>query len=79
MSIHLDDLICVGCNKKPEEIGGYRIAAMEDPYHQPTDEEIRQFVWEEEGTLNYENGHFLCDECYIKAGCPSSPNGWHAP
>jgi hypothetical protein len=33
-----------------------------------------------DGTYNAENGHFLCTECYIKAGCPSAPGrGWKAP
>lgn len=37
------------------------------------------YVIEEEGTYNPENGHFLCDSCYIKAGQPSSPGGWKCP
>lgn len=36
-------------------------------------------VQSEEGTYNPLNGHFLCDECYIKAGMPSSPHGWVCP
>jgi hypothetical protein len=38
-----------------------------------------QVVREQEGTFNPRNGHFLCTDCYIKAGMPSSPVGWHAP
>ena len=38
-----------------------------------------QFVRREEGTFNIENGHFLCTDCYIAAGMPSSPRGWTAP
>jgi hypothetical protein len=38
-----------------------------------------KYVIIEEGTYNSENGHFLCDECYIKAGQPSSPTGWVCP
>jgi hypothetical protein len=37
------------------------------------------FVREEEGTFNRSNGHFLCTDCYIAAGMPSSPEGWVAP
>jgi hypothetical protein len=42
-------------------------------------EMITNFVINEEGTYNRENGHFLCTECYIKAGMPSSPVGWKCP
>jgi len=65
--------ICTGCNKRPEEIDEYiEIAEIEEIT--PDD-----FVREEEGTYNPENGHFLCTNCYIKAGMPSSPKGWIAP
>lgn len=37
-----------------------------------------EYVMVEEGTLNLDNGHFLCTPCYIKAGCPTAPNGWKA-
>lgn len=37
------------------------------------------YIVEEEGTYNPENGHFLCDDCYINAGQPSSINGWRCP
>lgn len=65
-------LICVGCNKTPSELSCYTYM-LEDG------ETADEFVWENEGTLNRENGHFLCDDCYIKAGMPSSPTGWRAP
>jgi hypothetical protein len=38
-----------------------------------------RYVQAEEGTLNPQNGHFLCTSCYIEAGMPSSPAGWVAP
>lgn len=38
-----------------------------------------EYVAMNEGTYNRENGHFLCDTCYIKAGMPSSPEGWKCP
>lgn len=42
-------------------------------------EKRANYVRIEEGTYNPVNGHFLCDDCYIKAGQPSSPNGWKCP
>lgn len=66
-------IICTGCNKTPSEIPSIvMFAEMEEI----TPDE---FVRENEGTFNESNGHFLCDEDYIKAGMPSSPNGWVAP
>jgi hypothetical protein len=38
-----------------------------------------EYVLRNEGTLNRVNLHFLCDECYIKAGMPTSPTGWKCP
>jgi len=71
------DPICVGCAKKPIET--HRISAMEYDEHDVTEEECRRFVIENEGTLNYNNGHYLCDPCYIKNGSPSSERGWVCP
>lgn len=34
---------------------------------------------QDDGTYNVVNGHFLCDDCYIKAGTPGSGAGWVAP
>ncbi len=67
---------CNGCNRTAAEIPEYgpeltgETGRLADP---------EQYIWAEEGTLNRENGHFLCTECYIKAGQPSSPQGWTAP
>jgi hypothetical protein len=74
MSYERPSLLCVGCNKKPEEIQEMIDMAEAEEYDTPSD-----FVWENEGTLNTQNGHFLCTDCYIKAGMPSSPTGWKAP
>lgn len=65
--------LCVGCNKTPCEIEEYVEAAAE------ANQSPEKYVWDEEGTLNKANGHFLCTDCYIKAGMPSSPDGWYAP
>lgn len=66
-------LSCVGCGKSPSELPEYSPAL--------TGEDIGadDYVWQNEGTLNRANGHFLCNECYIRAGMPSSPGGWVAP
>lgn len=64
--------VCVGCNKKPAELPCY--TAMLEP-----GEDAAAYVIMEEGTYNPINGHFLCDECYIKAGMPTAPGGWRAP
>jgi hypothetical protein len=51
-----------------------------DSYLEPGHHKDREdFVRKEEGTFNQENGHFLCDPCYIKAGQPSSSSGWVCP
>jgi len=67
------DLICIGCNKKPEEIQEYIDMGKEENMT-PS-----KYVWEKEGTLNRSNGHFTCTSCYIKIGMPSSSRGWVAP
>lgn len=56
-----------------EEIDSY----IEPGYHKDREDYIRQ----EEGTYNPENGHFLCDSCYIGAGMPVGFNGtrWVCP
>ena len=66
------DLICIGCNKTPEELEEY--ALFKEP-----DQTNSDYCWQEEGTLNMTNGHFLCTDCYLRAGQPSSPRGWKAP
>jgi hypothetical protein len=67
------ELICIGCRKAPAEIDEYKeMGEVEDMT--PED-----FVRREEGTYNRENGHFVCTDCYIKIGQPSSSRGWVAP
>lgn len=65
--------ICTGCRKHPDQLSEY-VSAAADAGISPDD-----YVRREEGTYNRENGHFLCTNCYIKAGMPSSPRGWVAP
>ncbi len=65
--------ICTGCNKKPAELEEYiDLAEIEEMSPE-------EYVQSEEGTYNKSNGHFLCTDCYITAGMPSTPQGWIAP
>jgi hypothetical protein len=67
---------CFRCGRSPDEIEEYQPgeAWEEGDFDSPSD-----FVREEEGTYNPENGHFACTECYIAIGMPASPVGWRAP
>ena len=67
--------ISTGCNKTADELPEYIEAATENEMT------VEQYVREEEGTYNPANGHFLCTDCYIKAGMPSLPHPkkWIAP
>ena len=67
------DPICAGCGKRPSELPEY-VEYAEVEEMTPDD-----YVRAEEGTYNRENGHFLCTDCYVDAGMPSSPQGWTAP
>lgn len=72
------ELICTGCGKEPADIDEYSTKAVRE-YSGDNEMTPDQYVWEEEGTLNRENGHFLCTNCYVKAGMPSTPRGWVTP
>ncbi len=65
--------MCQGCGKTPDQIDEYVHASAECGI------DADQYVMEEEGTFNQQNGHFLCTACYIEAGEPSGPSGWVAP
>lgn len=70
-------LLCIGCFRTPEQLRLDDLANIEG-YQGAGD-----YVWNEEGTLNRRNGHFMCDSCYIKAGQPShhvsTGRRWVAP
>jgi len=68
--------ICVGCNQRPQDLPEY-VSVWE--LEREDYENVDEWVIVNEGTLNPENGHFLCTDCYINAGMPSSPRGWIAP
>ncbi len=74
------EMKCQGCGKNPLELEEYRFLLMDNSDSPPpTDEEVLNIAWAEEGTLNTSNGHFLCNRCYIEAGQPSSRTGWRCP
>jgi hypothetical protein len=75
---HRPAQICVGCGKRPDELAEY-VSAASEAHSGVTDMTADDYVWQEEGTLNPENGHFLCTDCYVRAGMPSSPRGWVTP
>ena len=80
MIVHVP--VCQGCGKFPEELDCYReVVMLELERRSVTDEEVREYVLKEEGTLNPLNNHFLCDGCYISAGMPAGTNGrrWVCP
>lgn len=69
-----DDPICIGCCKRPAEDPTYVMFAEEE------DISPAEYVKHNEGTFNWNNGHYLCDDCYIKNGQPSAPGrGWKCP
>jgi hypothetical protein len=71
-----EELICVGCAKHPSQLVEYVEAARAEPEEY---EGAADYCWREEGTMNHSNGHFLCTDCYVKAGMPSSRRGWITP
>lgn len=84
-----EDPICVGCAKRPAETSeyDYLIFNTEDEAEigfatlspEELAEERRKACIREEGTLNPENGHYLCNSCYLLNNQPSSPRGWKCP
>lgn len=64
---------CIGCNKTPDELACYALEAEELGIT------ATEYVQQEEGTYNAENGHFTCDNCYILMGMPTGRLGWVAP
>lgn len=65
-------LACGRCRRSPDQIG-YGFFADEEH-----GENADHYVWFNEGTLDRDSGVFLCDQCYIVWGMPSSRAGWKA-
>jgi hypothetical protein len=66
------------CGRTAEQFSAYDIHIDLEPGQEPTAQQRRDAVWEEEGTLDPRSGQFLCDDCYLRHGMPSSPRGWTA-
>lgn len=64
---------CVKCGKTPNELSEYRDFWKE--YGASSAEDMAR----DDGTYNRETGNFVCTDCYIEIGMPSSPSGWKAP
>lgn len=64
---------CTGCQRFPEDIPDIVVLAKIDGMSPAA------WVIAEEGTLNSLNGHFLCNECYIRAGMPAGRDGHGGP
>jgi hypothetical protein len=67
------DVRCFRCRRTPDVLPEY--------WPEQTGEDIEplDYVLAEEATLNMENGHFCCTECYVIIGMPTAPEGWKAP
>lgn len=75
-------LRCGGCKALGHEIEEYVQMASEaehddDERRRPhvSDNEVLEWIWDNEGTLNRETGFFLCTKCYIDMGQPSGTFG----
>lgn len=62
------DPICVGCNKRPDELAEY-IDACNDA-NDGRGLTPSEYVRLEEGLYNARNGHFFCTSCYVDVGVP---------
>ena len=67
-------LFCFRCQKAPSELDEY--IEMAGTYQTPA-----EYCLKNEGTLNRDNGHFCCTQCYIEIGQPTGERGkrWVAP
>lgn len=64
---------CRRCGLLPEEIEEYRELVVDEdgePVAEPTPEQCREAMREEEGTYNRETGGFYDTDCYIAVGQP---------
>lgn len=69
---------CQGCKKAPNQIN--ELIEMAKAETEDAGEPVHpNEMAEMDGTYNPENGHFLCMECYIEKGMPSSRYGWTCP
>lgn len=79
--LHPFDPVCNRYAAEMEDYDSFIFESAEDEEaNGPATPEMREaYVLREEGTYNHQNGHFLCDGCYIAKGMPSGPSGWVCP
>lgn len=66
--------VCTNCGKHPDELTEYSKVST------GSDLDPIEYVKQEEGTYNPNNGHFTCTDCYIRIGMPTAPGrGWITP
>lgn len=76
------EIRCNECLRTPDELVEYVDLAHEYNHQKSPggkDFTPEDMVVMEEGTYNASNGHFVCTDCYIRIGMPSSRSGWVAP
>ena len=78
--------MCGGCRRRPHAIPEYveaaesmseDLASVRDRFG--LEQAMSAYVRRHEGTFNPETNRFLCDECFVKAGNPSTADGWQCP
>lgn len=67
------------CETYAKDMEFLDVFIIEFPRESATPEERAAYIESNEGTYNHENGHFLCDACYIRAGMPTTERGWICP
>jgi hypothetical protein len=68
------------CKRVPAEIHEYVMRTEVAPGYDTAEyKSADDVVWFDEGTLNRRTGMFLCTQCYIEVGQPSSSSGWTVP
>ncbi len=72
-SVFVDHPNCKRCGKRADQLEEYITAASERGIS------AAEYVRFEEGTYNSKTGYFTCTPCYVKIGCPTSPEGWVTP
>lgn len=70
---------CCRCLQEGPDIQEYVDQAAMEIGPMPLAEQVEDWIWKNEGTLNRQSGLFACTACYIAMGQPSSPRGWTPP
>jgi len=70
---------CCRCLQEGPDIQEYVDQAAMEIGPMPLAEQVEDWIWKNEGTLNRQSGLFACTACYIAMGQPISPRGWTPP